>query len=198
MKGSAPRPLRRGGDDRSPAPGRDETPAVSVARTGRRGRRAFTLVEILLTLALMALFATLFVPGVNSMLSAMNDRSAGQQIAEAVLSARSDALERGRTVELRYDADQRRLLWGESGRMDAPLPLGATLDLLPMQAGGSILLGGVLTENQQPLLRVRFFPDGTCEAFRIRLKETDASPVRLFVVDPWTCAASPIAQKGSP
>lgn len=154
--------------------------------------------EILLTLALLALFATLFLPGVNSMLAAMNERSTEQQLAEAVLAARSEALETGRTVDLAFVAASRQLAWGRAEARAEPLPPGATLELLPMQAGGSILLGGILTENQQPLRRVRFFPDGTCEAFRIRLRESEQAPVRLFVVDPWTCAVNPVAPKGGP
>ena len=188
MKGPAPRPARL---DRGAAC----PPAPGLLAPARRG---FTLVEILLTLALLALFATLFLPGVNSMVSAMNERSAEQQLAEAVLAARSEALETGRTVDLTFAAEPRQLRWGLADARAEPLPSGATLEFLPMQAGGSILLGGVLTENQEPLRRVRFFPDGTCEAFRIRLRESERAPARLFVVDPWTCAVNPVAPKGGP
>jgi prepilin-type N-terminal cleavage/methylation domain-containing protein len=170
--------------------------SASWARASRARRGAFTLVEVLLVLALLALLGTLLIPGVNSMLAAMNDRGAEQQLSEAILNARGEALETGRTVELRFDPETRQLVWGAGGTRADPLPLGTSLELLPMESGGNILLGGVLAEMQEPLRRVRFFPDGTCETFRIRLKETQTATPRLFVVDPWTCAVNPVAAKG--
>ncbi|MBA4137915.1 MAG: hypothetical protein C0518_11405 [Opitutus sp.] len=160
-----------------------------------RSRRAFTLVEVLLVLALLALIGTLLIPGVNSMLAAMNDRGTEQLASEAILAARGEALETCRTVELRFDADKRELVWGAAGTRTDPLPLGTSLELLPMAAGGNILLGGQLAEAQEPLRRVRFFPDGTCDAFRLRVKETESATPRLYVIDPWTCAVNPVAPK---
>lgn len=158
--------------------------------------RGFTLVEVLLVLALLALFAAIFIPGVNSMLAQMDARGPEQIASEAVLAARTIALESGRATELAYDAEKRQLLWGESGARSDALPVGVVLDLLPMEAGGSILLGGELAENQEPLKRVRFFPDGTCQPFRLRLRAgADAKP-RVLVIDPWTCALSAVPAKG--
>ena len=159
------------------------------------GARGFTLIEILLVLALLALFATLFIPGVNSMLRDLDARGPDQLLSEAILSAREEALSSGRVVDLRYDVESRRLVWNNGAARGEPLPLGASLELLPMEVGGSILLGGELTEAQEPLRRVRFFPDGTCDAFRVRLRQPDIPP-QLFVIDPWTCAASRVQAKG--
>lgn len=164
--------------------------------TARAQSRAFTLVEVLLVLALLALFATVFIPGVNSMLSAMDERGPDQLLAEAVLGARGEALESGRTVELTYDTEKRQFVWGATGSRGPAFADGFAAELLPMESGASILLGGIVTEVQKPLRRVRFFPDGTCDAFRIRLKETGVAVPRLYVVDPWTCALSPVAAKG--
>jgi type II secretion system protein H len=161
-------------------------------------RRGFTLVEVLLVLALMALLASLLVPGVNSMLRAMDERAPEQLAAEAVLAARAAALESGRTVELRYDKDGRAFVWGPPDARSAALPAGTVAELLPAEAGGAVLLGGVLTETAAPLRRVRFFPDGTCDPFRLRLRESEAAAPRVLVADPWTCALSPVAAKGRP
>jgi len=158
--------------------------------------RAFTLIEILLVLALLALFGTIFVSGVTPMLRAMDSRGPEQLLNEVILGAREQALSSGREIELRYDAEKRHLVWhGAGGVQVEELPLGTSVELLPMEKGGSILLGGVLTEAQEPLRRVRFFPDGTCDPFRIRVREPERAP-RLLVVDPWTCAASRIEMKG--
>ncbi len=169
----------------------------TTPESGSRGARAFTLVELLLVLALIAVFAAVFIPGVNSILDQMNDRGPEQLLSEAVLAARTDALESGREVELSYDLEKRQLVYGAAETRSDALPAGITLELLPMQAGASILLGGELSEAQQePLKRVRFFADGTCEPFRMRVKAgRDAKP-RVLVVDPWTCALSPAPTKG--
>lgn len=161
---------------------------------GHAHHRGFTLVEVLLVLALLALFAAVFIPGVNSMLAQMNERGPEQLAGEAVVAARTEALETGRSVELAYDADKRQLVWGAAAVRSDALPAGVLLELLPVESGGTILLGGELTEAQEPLKRVRFFPDGTCEPFRLRVKIGETKP-RLLLVDPWTCALSPAPER---
>lgn len=157
--------------------------------------RAFTLIEILLVLALLALVAAVFVPGVNSILRDINSRGPEQILSESILTARAEALESGRTVQLSYDKESRQFIWGVNSARSEPLPKEYTLELLPVETGSSILLGGELAEVQDPLKRVRFFADGTCEPFRLKVKIADAKP-RVLVVDPWTCALSPVAPKG--
>ncbi len=158
----------------------------------KSGRRGFTLVEVLLVLALLVLFATLLLPGVNSILREINARGPEQILSTVLLAARSEALASGRTVELRYEAEERRF-WSEPAAIKAdPLPAGVRLDLLPPATGATVLLGGELIETGA-LPRIRFFPDGTCDPFRVRLRE-GALPPRLFTVDPWTCALSLLPQ----
>ncbi|HET7535669.1 MAG TPA: prepilin-type N-terminal cleavage/methylation domain-containing protein [Candidatus Didemnitutus sp.] len=155
--------------------------------------RGFTLVEILLVLALLAIFSTLLLPGVNSMLRAVNSRAPEQIVAETILAARSGALESGRTVELRFDSELRQLSWtGPTGHIET-LPAGQKLELLPPEYGPTALLGGQVVEMTS-LRRIRFFPDGTCDPFRVRLQFEKSMPA-LFVVDPWTCALSPAPAK---
>ncbi len=168
---------------------------VSAPQSGSARRPAgFTLVEVLLVLALLALFAAVFIPGVNSILREIDSRGPEQLLSESILAARNEALESGRIVELRYDDQTRQLVWGATATRADALPLGASCDLLPVATGGNILLGGVLEEAAEPLRRVRFFPDGTCDAFRVRLKALGEAP-RLYLIDPWTCAASPVGTK---
>lgn len=182
----------------------DCAPTFSSESPSRRGRfllrtrsaRAFTLIEILLVLALLALVAAIFVPGVNSILRDINDRGPDQLVSEAVLAARAEALETGRTVELSYVKESRQFVWGVGATRGEALPKELTVELLPVESGSNVLLGGELTEVQEPLQRVRFFPDGTCEPFRLRLKTADGKP-RLLLADPWTCALSPPPVKGT-
>lgn len=162
---------------------------------GRRkaGRRGFTLVEVLLVLALLALFAVLFIPGVNSMLREIDSRGPEQIITETMLAARGAALESGRAVELRYDSKERRFQWDAALKQPEALPADVKLELLPPETGSLVLLGGQAVEVGE-LARVRFFPDGTCDPFRVRLQEGKDAP-RTLSMDPWTCALSPVAEK---
>lgn len=154
----------------------------------RSHERGFTLVEILLVLALLVLFATLLLPGVNSMLREIEARTPEQRFGSLVLDARQQALETGRTIELRYDAETRRFRVGPT--WSEPLPAGVQWELLPALEGQTVLLGGQLVATGE-MRRVRFFPDGTCDPFRLQIRD-QAAPPRLLVADPWTCALSPL------
>ena len=151
--------------------------------------RGFTLIEVLLVLALLALFSALFVPGVNSILRQINERGPEQALAEAILAARGAALESGRTVTLTYDDAKRTLRADSPSVSDLVLEAGSQLTLLPPTAGAVILLGGQAVETEE-LRRIRFFPDGTCDPFRVRLQR-DKDAARVWTADPWTCALSP-------
>jgi general secretion pathway protein H len=166
---------------------------VFRAGTPASRRPGFTLVEVLLVLAILAMFATLFIPGVTSILREMDARGPEQIVSETVLAARGAALESGRTVTLHYDAEARRFLADAPFVPTEALPAGLKVELLPPETGATVLLGGQLVETGE-LQRVRFFPDGTCDPFRVRMQEGTTAP-RLLQADPWTCALSPVAAK---
>jgi len=151
--------------------------------------RGFTLIEILLVLALLALFSALFIPGVNSILRQINERGPEQALAETILAARGAALESGRTVTLTYDEKRRALHADDASVADLVLEADQTLTLLPPTSGAVVLLGGQAVETDE-LRRLRFFPDGTCDPFRVRLQENKEA-ARIWTADPWTCALSP-------
>ncbi len=155
--------------------------------------RGFTLVEILLVLALLALLAAVFIPGVNSILREISSRGPEQIISETILAARGAALETGRTVELNYNGEERQFTWNAALPPPKPLPAEIKLTLLPVETGNVVLLGGEMTETGD-LKQVRFFPDGTCDPFRVQVQE-GKNPARRLSVDPWTCALSPVAAK---
>jgi len=166
---------------------------ASLSFASRPTFRGFTLVEVLLVIALLAIFATLLLPGVNSMLQAANSRAPQQVLSETILAARGAALESGRTVELRYNSELRQLSWNGSAAKTETMPPGYKLDFLPPESSSAILLGGQLVETGT-VRRIRFFPDGTCDSFRARL-QVEKNPAQLFMVDPWTCALSPVPTK---
>lgn len=149
---------------------------------------AFTVIELLLSLALLVLVATAFVGGAANFLHWRDDRP-DLKFWQAVTAARQQALSAGQIVQLRYQPKARALVWSWPGDHDQLALTVQTLQFLPAQRGAVKLLGGVLEETTD-LPLVRFYPDGTCDAFRATLTETDGRKV-LLQIDPWTCAAMP-------
>ncbi|MGA2017368.1 MAG: prepilin-type N-terminal cleavage/methylation domain-containing protein [Opitutaceae bacterium] len=161
---------------------------MTTSATGEA--KAFTLVEILLALALVALLGTIFISGTNSLL-AERVASPDEQFWTACAQARKEALEEQRTVLMSFDTKSRSFVLSDGAHQRA-LPVAGpddlAIDFHPGQSGSgssSILIGGVLVETQ-PLASVDFYDDGTCTPFRVQLRT--AAGAHMLSVDPWTCA----------
>ncbi len=149
--------------------------------------RGFSLVEILLVLAMVALLGTLLLPGINSLLRAMSEEQPDRLVLDSVNLAREQALTANRTVRLGFDATRQRLFWSDDVvAHHRVLPSETSVQFLQIVQGRVILLGGQLVETQV-LSAVRFYPNGTCDAFRVQLRRGPAAP-QIIVFDPWTCA----------
>lgn len=168
-------------------------PAIAVRRgslrPGRSGRRGFTLLEILLAVALIGLLAAALVAGATHLVDT-KPSSPTDIFWQAVQAARHAALEQDRDVTLTVeDKEKRFVVSAEGDTQYFPLPekRDITVDFLPMTAGrSSILIGGALLETQT-LPSVTFFADGTCTPFRAQLR-TPGAPATVLMIDPWTCA----------
>jgi general secretion pathway protein H len=149
----------------------------------------FTLLEILLTLALMALLAGVLITGSANLL---NDRPATPEDVfwKAVRQSRAAALTDEREVRLSFDGKQQAFVLDDD-RSPQTLPVTAarelTVDFLPAEAAGRslVLIGGELVDAQT-MPFVTFYPDGTCSPFRVQFR-TNGAP-HVLNIDPWTCA----------
>ena len=155
---------------------------------GRQGTRppqpaGFTLLELLAVLALMALVSAVLV-GSADLLRAAARGDAEEAALAAVARARHEAVLNGRTLELRLDAASRSFDWG-TGRSE--LAGADTVHLLPPAVASAVLVGGRRVE--EPLARVRFYADGTCDPFRVEILPADGRPARTVTIDPWTAVA---------
>ena len=162
-----------------------------VRRAG--GHRAFTLLEVLLTLAIIALLAGTLVVG-SSRLMADKPVSPDEVFWLSVREARKLALKSEREVRLRFvdDKDRGKAFAISDGFSGKEFPILAatagdlTVDFLSAQKGGaSILVGGVLLEAQ-PVQFVSFYSDGTCSPFRVQIAR--AGGAHVLSIDQWTCA----------
>lgn len=146
----------------------------------RRGPAAFTLVEILVVLALIGLISALVIGAGEPLLRASTWEDAENSALSAIAAARHEAVLTGREIELRLDAKARALDWGAGRKV---IVGDDQLSLLPPVRTGAMLLGGQLVE--EPIALVRFYADGTCDAFRLEI--TRDGNRHVMAVDPWTC-----------
>jgi prepilin-type N-terminal cleavage/methylation domain-containing protein len=173
-------------------------------RRARARPDAFTLLEVLLTIALIALLATVLIGGSARMVSEQ-PVSPYEVFTKAVQDARKAALQREHEMRLKFDKEKKRfvILDGLAPTQLAadgftkeevpvkvlPLTPGTeefTIDFLGAGKGGPvIMIAGVVVETQ-PISYVTFYSDGTCSAFRVQFTRRDAS--NIVSIDPWTCA----------
>jgi len=181
-------------------------PVLARPRSRRRPR-GFTLLEVLLSLALIALLASVLV-GLSSRLTTDQPATASDVFWLAVREARKAALKSEHEIRLTFDKDKKQflLLDGlapatlatdgftriETPRKTIPVPAPVSAELAvdflapaPKGGGSAILVGGVLIEAQT-IPYVSFYPDGTCRPFRAQFVRGGATS--MLTVDPWTCA----------
>lgn len=159
-----------------------------------RARRGFTMLEILVALAIIGLLASVLISGSAALL---RDKPIAVRDVfwQAVQEARKTALEGDREVRLRFFEDRERGKGFEiiDGQAPKTFPLTAEIatndlkiDFLTTQKGGNVILvAGVLIETQT-VPYVTFFPDGTCTAFRVQIVRSGGT--EQLAIDPWTCA----------
>jgi prepilin-type N-terminal cleavage/methylation domain-containing protein len=162
---------------------------ASIPSGGRRA--AFTLLEVLVTIALIALLTGVLVVGTNRLLGD-RPKTGDELFWEAAGAARHEALFNQRDVRLSLDPKKNEFVVmapdGSEKRHPFVVKEIAEIDFLAPRSPGlssSILLGGQLVETQTVPF-VTFYRDGTCSPFRAQMKSRNGT--RILEIDPWTCA----------
>ena len=156
----------------------------------RKAARGFTLLEVLLTLALIGLLAGVLITGAVYL---TDDKPVTPEDVfwKAVMETRREALLSGRDVRLRFvKKDKAHALVSSGAGTEQRYPFEnveeLTVDFLSTQKSSSaILIRGQLVETQT-LPYVTFYGDGTCSPFRAQFRTGGAA--RSVAIDPWTCA----------
>jgi general secretion pathway protein H len=159
---------------------------MTISATG--DRRGFTLLEILLALALVALLATLFIGG-SAALIADKPLTPDDVFWKVCQQARKTALTGTNDVVVTFDPKQIAFVIDDTVT-PVTMPIANSPDLvvdfLSTQKGTSaILLAGVAVETQT-LPYVTFYTDGTCSPFKVQFRNKQGA--HILAIDPWTCA----------
>ncbi len=166
----------------------------------------FTLLEILLSVAIIALLASVLVGG-SARLLTEKPVTPDEVFWTAVREARKTALKSEREVRLRFDKEKKYFalidglapsVVGTDGvtREETPLKTfvvhpavadGLAIEFLgaSTKGGNAILVGGTLLEAQT-IPFVTFYSDGTCMPFRVQVSRGGGA--HTLSIDPWTCA----------
>ena len=150
--------------------------------------RAFTLLEILLALALIALLATVFIGG-SSALIADKPLSPDDVFWKVAQQARKTALSGTHDVTVSFDAKAGALSVDDTVTpQSVPLngPPDLAVDFLSTQKDASLSLVGGVAIQTATLPFVTFYTDGTCSPFKVQFRSKAGAHV--LAIDPWTCA----------
>jgi prepilin-type N-terminal cleavage/methylation domain-containing protein len=131
---------------------------MKTAVVKKNPRRAFTLIEIMIVVAIIGLIAAMGVPSILQMLKKDGIRKAASDVTELLGDARADAILKNETATVYFrPADN---------RLDSSIGKSVTLpDGVAMEAIGINLMDFSETEESP----VRFFPDGTCDELTLVL-----------------------------
>ena len=180
--------------------GQDQIRGLKLAPSTRHPVAGFTLLEILLALALLALLSGVLISGSAQLIG---DKPATPEDVfwRAVQQARAGALAGERDLRLSYDPKQKAFSLDDGDKPQAfALPPGRefTVDLLaPAGAGSSVVLIGGQVVDTQTVPFVTFYADGTCSPFRVQFRAA-GSAAQVVAIDPWTCARELTPPEGSP
>ncbi|MBS1706514.1 MAG: prepilin-type N-terminal cleavage/methylation domain-containing protein [Armatimonadetes bacterium] len=141
-------------------------------------RRAFTFVEMMVVIMVLAMVAAIAFPKLSSTIKSGRVREYLGKLKDLPSECRNTAIRTGRTVSL-VASNQ-----GQLTIQQVPVDETDPQDLQSLQTPSSITLDGfevdqnAVTEGEW---QVRFYPDGTCDGARVNVNE--GSSIKVLVID---------------
>lgn len=147
--------------------------------------------ELLLVLALMAIFSTVFVLNIGSLLKDEEIETLEHEFWRAVDAARTGAVFEQQAHFIEWDAEQNSFLVKSAGSVDRFAVELDSIDQIEIEVkfeesaaeNSYVLIAGQLLAKR-PIAKAGFFPDGTCSPFSVSLKIGEIES--RFQMDPWT------------
>ena len=129
----------------------------------RRGVEGFTLVELLVVLAIAALLLSVVPPMLSAAMPGVELKSAARRIMSSLSLARETAIRSGSDVALVVDVEQRRLELEGFRTVSLPKRLGLDLHAASRE---------MLDETRGA---IRFFPDGSSTGGRVTISSGEGA-----------------------
>ena len=152
--------------------------------------RAFTLIELMIVVAIIGLVAAMSVPSILQTFRKDGMRKALDEVQQVLIGARSRAIYSNRTTEVIFHPAEKRMEIADAPADDSVMPLaGATANnsgapppppnaqsslVLPDNVDIAMLDINLLDYGASDVARVRFFPNGTCDELTLVLHSGDA------------------------
>jgi prepilin-type N-terminal cleavage/methylation domain-containing protein len=170
---------------------------------GPGARRAFTLVEIVLVMALIVLLAGISIINWKGMLQGRVLEEGASRMETALRMARAEAANQGKRLQIVFDADGRTFLNWEPDPLGSPgvfadyamctwkqfLPADNIRVIRSAYVGSSTYRtaaadtgSGSGGADEVPMAPITFEPDGSSDSVEIRMAMTDGSEARQAVV----------------
>ena len=177
--------------ERRPSSVESRLPVIG-ARAPRRVRRAFTLIEIMIVVALIGLIAAMGVPSILQTFRKEGMREALSDVQQLLGDARARAIFRGQTTEVVFHPAEKRMeIVDAAGDAPAPTPAEVAANgragnapivpgavprgsiALPASVDIAMLDINLLDYGASDTAFVRFFPNGTCDELTLVLHSGD-------------------------
>jgi prepilin-type N-terminal cleavage/methylation domain-containing protein len=154
-----------------------------MMKTPLPSRRGFTLIEIMVVVAIIGLVMALGAPSLYKLMKREGMRKAVDDLEQVFRAARGRAILSGQTVMLEFRPLEGRfeIVGGGGGAPAAPTPEGFEAPPTPVNPTGGLVSSGTLPEGitfemldinllsfrESDFARIRFFPNGTCDECRL-------------------------------
>lgn len=151
-----------------------------------RRQRAFTLIEIMMVIGILAIVMTMSVPAIYRVVKREGLRKAVADIVEVCSHARAQAILQSSTVEVVFRPLEGTVsvsgaaVTGDRSGRSAQLPENVTLEMLDIN---------FVEYREQEEARARFFPNGMCDELTIILR-SDQGEFRMITFEITTGLAS--------
>ena len=133
----------------------------------RREQCAFTLVEMMVAMAIVGLLMAVTVPGSIRMYESIQYRQVVRDVLTTLGSARQLAVDRGRAQDVAFDPDRRQVSLGD--------------DIQQLPDGFELTVTTASEVNRQNVGVIRFYPEGSSTGGDVDIASPTGRGVRISV-----------------
>lgn len=176
-------------------------------KSARSSSAGFTLIEIMVVVAIMGLILTMGIPSIYQLAKKEGMRRAVSDMKDVLTNARAQAILSGGEVQVKFYPPENRFEVSGGSSRQSPDPLSVepsptppppsapnktTAAALPPDISFGMLQVNLLNFRESEWTRVRFFPNGTSDELRLVLV-SEKGDVRGIELEPTTGLARTVS-----